>query len=179
MPTAEDLAAAVRARAAGTPYRIVDERPDGFELRFDRPDAAWWSVFSRRRLATLDTHLVRVLPDGARVELTDVVWHTRWALDADGRFVEPQKGWVRSVARGTIRSTYRTSVADADGRRTTAVYDTSVGRRLVTEAAQGLGMTVVASAGTRVGVVVGIVAAAFGVAVALGAVVMVLVLGSG
>ncbi|MFF2267895.1 hypothetical protein ACFVTZ_06495 [Cellulosimicrobium cellulans] len=179
MPTAEDLAAAVRARAEGTPYRIVDERPDGFELRFDRPDAAWWQVFSQRYYATLDTHEVRVLPDGLRVELTDVVRRTHWALDADGRFVEPERGWVRSVARGNIRSTFSASIADATGAPTRVVYDTSAGRRIVTEAAQSLGMSVGASAGTRTATVVGLVAAGLGLAVALGAVVMILVVGRG
>ncbi|WP_426309878.1 hypothetical protein [Cellulosimicrobium sp. E-16] len=180
MPTAEDLAAAVRARAEGTPYRIVDERPDGFELRLDRPDAAWWRIFSHSYYATLVTHEVRVLPDGLRVELTDLVRRTHWALDADGRFVEPERGWVRSVSRGTIRSTFTASVVDeGSGARTRVLFDTAAGRRIVTEAAQGLGMSVGASAGSRAATIVGLVAAGVGLAVALGAVVLALTVGRG
>ncbi|MCO7274868.1 hypothetical protein [Cellulosimicrobium cellulans] len=180
MPTAEDLAAAVRARTDGTPYRIVDERPDGFTVRLDRPDVAWWRIFSHSYYATLVTHEVRVLPDGLRVELTDVVRDTHWALDADGRFVEPERGWVRSVSRGSISSTFTASIADDEsGARTRVLFDTAAGRRIVTEAAQSLGLSVGASARNRAATIVSLVAAGVGLAVALAAAVLALTLGRG
>ena len=67
MSNTDQLIAAVREAAQGTPY-VVEEKPGGFDLKINVVDAQWWTLLRKSGLKKVFTHRVRL--DGAARTLT-------------------------------------------------------------------------------------------------------------
>lgn len=127
---------AVRTSSAGTPYTVVPT-DDGFDLRLDLADAQWWGAFNRAGLRTSFTHEVRV--DGDRFTITDVARTVEWVAGS------PRIAASATVERGRIKRVgfQRTYAFDDDLRPSKVVdhsYSSETGRRLIEDAAAGLGL---------------------------------------
>ncbi|MBD5785028.1 hypothetical protein IF650_02430 [Cellulosimicrobium terreum] len=173
MPTAADLAHVVAPTLENTPYRIVDARPDGFELRADLADARWWGLLSRSGTRTVFSHVVRVSGSG-RYRIEQRSYRLDWRTGLDGSLVPYATADVQ-VTRGRSWSYQRRVEVgmDDDGRVGTVVdidFSSGEGSRIVTDAARSLGMkrglTGSEKAGV-VGAVVGGIAALGGIVIAL------------
>ncbi|QJW35463.1 hypothetical protein [Cellulosimicrobium protaetiae] len=179
MPDAADLAAAVGQRLEQTPYRVVDLRPDGFTMVLDLADARWWGVLSASGLRESFEHVVRVTPDG-RYATTDRHSELEWTVGPQGGPVPRVGARLRasSFQGRTWSFSTRTVVGGREGGTVGPVvayaYSSATGRRIIDDAARGLGLRERMAPATKIG----LVAAIFGGVVAVGGVVLAVVVGA-
>lgn len=156
---ADAFADAVAARLHGTPYEVVDRRPDGFEVRVDLADARWWGLLSRSSLRSVFSHLVRLDARGGYA-VTDRAWNVAWTAGVDGT-MRPRATASASMQLGTVRTvSFRKTYGVSDAGRVEPVVDyaldTEQGRAALRDAASELGLRARMSTATKIGVGFGI-----------------------
>lgn len=163
--TAEAFRDAVAARAAGTPYVVVDT-PAGFDLRIDLADAAWYGLLAKAGRKKVVQH--RVLVDGAarRFTMVDDHYDVEWqvGLDPSGPGV-PRLRAARQESR-TLGRVHEFSMEKTVGVSTTThrpevvvdyVFRSSDGQGMIRDAAEQAGWRERRGAAERVGIVAGVV----------------------
>jgi hypothetical protein len=143
------LEARVRAAAAGTPYVVSSDGPDGFTVGLDLADARWWGAVNRGGLRRSTSHEVRLRADGT-YSVTDVWRELDWVAG------EPRIAASGAVRRGRLwhRGAEKVWAIDDDGRVRAVVdyrFDAAEGRGLVEAAAGSLGMVQVRGVEERIG----------------------------
>ncbi len=150
MTARDDLRTAVAARAAGTPYVLVDT-PEGFDLRIDLADAQWYGALGAAGRKKVVQHRVAVDESRCRYTLVDDLYDVRWSagagptgasaprLEASAR-ASRFRGRVHEVS---FEKTLGGSSPVAAVMRPTSVLDvvfsSAEGQRMVREPAKALG----------------------------------------
>jgi hypothetical protein len=175
MTHTEELIAAVREAAEGSPY-VVEEKPYGFDLTIDIVDAQWWTLLRKSGVNRVFTYEVRTRDSAKKMTITDVSNTVRWS-GGGGVSSTPSLTASRSVQRGRVyQYSFQKQVGvDArTGRLGTPVsysFRSGEGRDLIREAARRTGWSesmpmeqkgalIFAGAIVAVGVIVGLVFAA-------------------
>lgn len=159
MSVTEELIAAVRERAARTPYAVV-ETPEGFDVRLESEDPQWFGQLREWRLTQWTVHHVRVKEASRVLTVTDELRTLSWRAGTDGR-ERPTLGAALEVASGRFRnrSVRRTYSAGRHGitKESETTFDSDAGRRLVLDAGQALGWRFERGVNERIGLYVGVV----------------------
>jgi len=165
---ADELRAAVAARAAGTPYTVVPTA-EGFDLRIDLADARWYGLLGTAGRKKFVQHRVQLDEAARRFALVDDHYDLRWeaGVDPSGPGV-PRLVAAAEASRTTGRvrefSFERTVGVDAGTRRPDVVVDyvfrSAEGQAMVREPAQQLGWRERRGAAERVGIVAAVVGGA-------------------
>ncbi|WP_232680078.1 hypothetical protein [Nocardioides sp. R-C-SC26] len=134
---ASALEDAVRAASDGTPYQVASA-DGGFDVVLDLADAQWWGAFNRAGLRKSFTHEVRLRGEG-RYTITDVAREVEWIAGT------PRIAASGTVERGRIHKVgfEKTYALDDDLRPAEVVsysFSSGTGRRLIEDAAEGLGL---------------------------------------
>lgn len=177
------LAQEVRQLTQGRPYTVVDETDDAFTVHIDVADAQWWTLFQRKGLRYVFTHLVKVSDDGRPYSVRDTRKTLAWqaGLDVSGGMPRPVIRGGMSYATGTIREfSFRKEFAFDDDLRPDLVVDyafsSGEGNALIEQAATrlglrktmngvsklGLGVAIFAVVGPALGLGIAALAGAFG-----------------
>ncbi len=161
---ADELRAAVAARAEGTPYVVVPT-PEGFDLRIDLADARWWGPLGAAGRRKVVQHRV-ALDEGARsMTITDDHYDVQWSAGADvstrvPRLVASARA-ERSLGRTWEVSGEKTFGLDDTGRPATVVdytFSSAEGHGMIRDAAAPLGWSERMGAAQRAGVVAAVAA---------------------
>ena len=175
MSNTEELIAAVRQAAEGTPY-VVKEKPYGFDVTIDIVDAQWWTLLRKSGVKRVFTYEVRTKDSAKKMTITDVSNTVRWS-GGGGVSSVPSLHAEKSFQRGRVyQYSFQKEVGvDArTGRLGTPVsysFRSGEGRDLIRDAAQRTGWSesmpmeqkgalIFAGAIVAVGAVVGLVFAA-------------------
>jgi hypothetical protein len=134
MSATEELFAAVRARATGTPY-VVEKTATGFDVRLELEDPQWFGQLREWRLTKASIHHVQVEEASRTIMITDELRTLTWQAGTDGR------------ERPTLGGLTQESEAG---------FDSSVGRDLVVDTAKPLGWKLRRSLNERIGLYVGV-----------------------
>ena len=158
MTGTQELAAAVRARAQGTPY-VVDETPEGFDVRLALEDPLLFRQFRGGRLVEASIHHVRTDEARRTCSVEDELRQLTWGAGPDGQ-ERPTLGARLSVQRGRVisKSVQRTYGLGSSGveQRSEQRFDNTVGRRLVEDAARELGWKQERGLNEKIGLYVGV-----------------------
>jgi hypothetical protein len=137
----QELADAVRARAQGTPY-VVEETPEGFDVRLALEDPLLFRQLRGWRLVEASIHHVRTDEERRTCSVEDELRELTWRAGPDGQ-QRPTLGGRLAVKKGRVisKSVQRRYGAAASGieERSEQRFDNTVGRRLVEDAARDLG----------------------------------------
>lgn len=141
---------AVAAAAAGTPY-VVEATEQGFDVRLDVADAAWFGLFDKAGLSRVHVHHVVVRDDGS-YSITDDVRAVDWVAGV------PRTAATAERVRGRVIALGREKVwaFDAQGRfgpQADFRFDSEEGRELVTGVAGQLGLRSRRGTEERIGLV--------------------------
>lgn len=141
---------AVAAAAAGTPY-VVEATEQGFDVRLDVANAAWFGLFNKAGLSRVHVHHVVVRDDG-RYSVTDDVRSVDWVAGVPRIAVDAERIRGRVIALGREKvwafDTQGRFGAQADFR-----FDSEEGRELVTGVAEQLGLEIRRGTEERIGLV--------------------------
>jgi hypothetical protein len=170
---AHALRQAVAARAADTPYEMV-ETEDGFDLRIELANARWYGLLGTAGRKRVVQH--RVTLDEARKKfvMTDDLFDVRWEAGA-----APGAGMPRLVASGEARRTTGRVIREVSFEKTFGVdagtkkpemvvdyvFDAAEGQKLVREPAKALGWSERWNTPAKVGVFFAVLAGVGGVVV--------------
>ncbi len=158
MSASEELFAAVKARAVGTPY-VVERTGDGFAVRLDLEDPQWFGQLREWRLTQASIDHVRVLEAARTITVTEEVGTLTWVAGTDGR-ERPTLSATLVVTTGRVKSwnVQRTYSIGRGGltKESEVSFDPSVGRDLVLDTARPLGWKLQRSLNERVGLYVGV-----------------------
>ena len=157
---AEDLVAAVARNAEGTPYRVVPT-DDGFHLRIDVADAWWHRPLGGSRRRKVVEHHVVLDEEHRTLRVTDDHLDVSWEAGAEGwpgrvpRLVASTE--VRRTLGRTVELSFnRTWAVTPDGEVGKVVdftYSSTVGHRMIRDAARALGWRERRGTGERIGIV--------------------------
>jgi hypothetical protein len=78
----DDLLQKLRAAVAGGPY-VVEETPQGFDLKVDVVDAQWYTLIRRNGLTKVFTYSVTLHEADKKYSVTDISNEVRWSAGAD------------------------------------------------------------------------------------------------
>lgn len=172
MSNTDQLIAAVREAAEGTPY-VVEEKPGGFDLKINVVDAQWWTLLRKSGLKKVFTYEVRTKDAAKKMVITDVANSVEWSAGG-GVSSAPSLHAEKTIERGRVMQyNYRKQVGvDArTGKLGTPVsysFRSGEGRDLIRDAGKQLGWSesmpmeqkgalIFAGAIVGVGLVVGLV----------------------
>ncbi len=159
MNVTEELVAAVRERAARTPYAVV-ETPEGFDVQLALDDPQSFGQLREWRLTQAVVHHVRVQEASRTLTVTDEVRTLSWRAGTDGR-ERPALGAALEVASGRVRtrSFRKTYAAGRHGitKESETTFDSDAGRRLVLDAGRTLGWKFERSLNERIGLSVAVI----------------------
>ena len=100
MSSTQELIAAVREAAEGTPY-VVEERPYGFNVTIDVVDAQWWTLLRKSGVKKVFTYEVRTNERTKKMSITDVSNSLRWSAGG-GVSSMPSLHAEKSFQRGRV-----------------------------------------------------------------------------
>ncbi|MCR6031233.1 hypothetical protein GGQ22_07215 [Nocardioides sp. zg-579] len=163
MTDVEELVAAVRRRAEGTPY-VVTETPSGFDVQIDIADASWYALLYKEHLSRTWIYHVKV-EDGATktLSITDDVRTVDWRVGAESRDGQPVPVLGGSLSRqlGRVESqgfqkVYATNEHGEYAKVLDIRFDSAEGRDLIRGPARELGWTEKRGLSERIGLYVGV-----------------------
>ena len=158
MSATQELADAVRTRAQGTPY-VVEETPEGFDVRLALEDPLLFRQLRGWRLVEASVHHVRTDAERRTCSVEDELRELTWRAGPDGQ-ERPTLGARLAVKQGRVvsKSVQRTYGLGSDGieQRSEQRFDSTVGRRLVEDSARELGWKQERGAKEKVGLVVAV-----------------------
>ena len=143
MSSTQELIAAVREAAEGTPY-VVEERPYGFNVTIDVVDAQWWTLLRKSGVKKVFTYEVRTNERTKKMSITDVSNSLRWS-GGGGVSSVPSLHAEKSFQRGRVYQYNFQKEIGVDartGKLGTAVsysFCSSTGRNLIRDAAARTG----------------------------------------
>lgn len=163
--------AAVSQAATNTPLQVTrTER--GFDVTTNIADASWTSLLYKQGLRQVFTHHVMV--DDGKYAIRDDVYDVRWQVGMDAQAGIPVPVLELTMQRnmGTVVShssqkTYGRSENGEISEVSDYTFNSEEGRRLIVAEAQRLGLKKMLDFHTRVGLIVGIGASIFALAVAV------------
>ena len=138
---------------------MVEETPEGFDVRLALEDPQWSGTFREQRLVQASVHHVRTDDATRTCTVEDELRSLTWEAGPDGR-ERPTLGATLSVQKGRVRSTsvQKTYEVGRGGVRQTSErrFDSAAGRRLVEDAAEELGWKQRLSLNEKIGLYVGV-----------------------
>ena len=143
MSSTQELIAAVREAAEGTPY-VVEERPYGFNVTIDVVDAQWWTLLRKSGVKKVFTYEVRTNERTKKMSITDVSNSLRWSAGG-GVSSAPSLHAEKSFQRGRVYQYNFQKEIGVDartGQLGTAVsysFSSNTGRNLIRDAAARTG----------------------------------------
>lgn len=160
MSDAAELIAAVRAKAAGTPYTVT-ETAQGFDLGLDIVNAHWYALFAKQGLSRTFVHHVKLDEPAKRFTITDDSRTVSWSKGVDGSMV-PRMSLKGQRQWGTTYefSTENVVALDDHGQVAKVVdytFSSNEGRALITGPAKEAGWTQRMDVFTRIGLVFGLI----------------------
>jgi len=162
MSATQELADAVRRRAQGTPY-LVEETPQGFDVRLSLEDPMLFRQFRGWRLVDASIHHVRTDEERRTCSVEDELRELTWRAGPDGQ-ERPTLGARLAVKKGRVvsKSVQRTYGLGSGGveQRSEQRFDNTVGRRLVEDSARELGWKQERGTREKIGLVVAVVVVA-------------------
>ena len=145
MSASQELVDRIRELAEGSPY-VLEETPEGFDLRLDAVDARWYSLMHKNRLSKVFTHHVRLDEASRTLKIIDdfrtVSWRAGAGADGEGPVpvlsvrAERVRGRNIEVSR---RIEYGWNEAGEFGKAVDYSLDSREGHKLIRAAAEGTG----------------------------------------
>lgn len=135
MSTRQSLLDQLRTRTDGTPY-VVEETPDGFDMKIDIVDAQWFNLMRLNGLQRVFTYEVTLDEGQQKFSITDVAHSVSWDAGAE-QGGPPTLHREQSTERGRVYSKsfhIETGVDARTGEVGTPVnyrFDSSEGRDLI------------------------------------------------
>ena len=78
----QELLQELRTAAAGGPY-VIEETPQGFDMKIDVVDAQWYTLIRRNGLTKVFTYSVQLDEPEKRYSITDISNEVQWSAGAD------------------------------------------------------------------------------------------------
>lgn len=158
------LADGVRKGAVGTPY-VVTETERGFDVSLDIVDARWFQLYAKAGLQQSFVHHVRVDADGG-YSITDDARSLEWVAGV------PRASFASSRRYGRVREISFRKIWALDERGRFGVvadyqFNSEEGRSLITEVAEQQGLRQRRGTAEKIGLLVGLIAAAGAVVTAV------------